>query len=103
MSDLDDEMSETMLRMQTLNVVYQTLNDAPRPQTAAELATDVDLTESRVTNALAFLGSKDRVEQVEDQYRAVPPRWGTVTPFIEFLVWIPRRVVRPFCQVAANT
>ena len=64
-SDLDDEMGEMMLRIQTLNVVYQALRDAPEPQTAAELATNVDLTESRVNNALEFLESKDRVEQVE--------------------------------------
>lgn len=101
-SDLDDEMGELMLRIQTLNVVYQTLADAPRPRTATEIATDVDLTESRVDSALGYLERKGRVERVGDQYRAEPPRWGRVTPAVEFLVWLPRRVVRPFHRVAAN-
>lgn len=101
-SDLDDEMGELMLRIQTLNVVYQTLADAPEPQTAEALATDVNLTESRVESALGYLESTGRVERVGNQYRAEPPRWGRVTPGVEFLVWLPRRVVRPFHRVAAN-
>ncbi len=101
-SGLEDEMGETMLRMQTLNVVYQALKNTPEPQTASELATDVDLTESRVESALGFLESKGRVEQVGDQYRAESPRWGRVTPVVDFLVWFPRRVVRPFRRVAMN-
>lgn len=103
-SDLDDETGagEMMLRMQTLNVVNQALNDAPEPQTAPELATDVDLTESRVESALGYLESKGRVERVGNQYRAEPPQWGRVTPIVDFLVWLPRRIVRPFRRVAAN-
>lgn len=102
-SDLDGKMDETMLRIQTLNVVYQTLRDASEPQTAAELATDRDLTESRVNNALEFLESTDRVEQVGGQYRAVPPQWGKVSPIIELLVWFPRRIVRPFHRVCSES
>jgi len=101
-SDLDDEMGEMMLRMQTLNVVYQALNDAPEPQTAPEVATEVDLTESRVESALGFLESKGRVVRVGDRYRAEPPRWGRVTPVVDFLVWIPRRFFRPFRQIATD-
>jgi|GEM_PF-1035871 len=102
-SDLeDDEMGETMLRMQTLNVVYQTLNDAPEPQTPPELATNVDLTESRVESALGFLESNGRVERVRDQYRAEPPRWGRITPIVDLLVWLPRRIMRPFRRVATD-
>lgn len=103
-SDLDDETGagEMMLRMQTLNVVYQTLTDAPEPQTAPELATDVDLTESRVESALGYLESKGRVERVGNQYRAEPPLWGRATPIVDFLVWLPRRIVRPFRRVTAN-
>lgn len=101
-SDADDEAGEVMLRMQTLNVVYQGLRDAPEPQTAAELAADLDLTESRVEGALGFLESKGRIERVADRYRAVPPRWGRATPVVELLVWLPRRTVRPFQRVAAN-
>ncbi len=101
-SDLDDEMGEVMHRMQTLNVVYQALRDTSEPKTATELATDLDLTESRVGSALGFLQSKGRIEQVGNQYRAEPPRWGRVTPVVQFLVWLPRRVSRPFRRVATN-
>lgn len=102
-SDLEeDQMGETMLRIQTLNVVYQGLRDAPEPQTAPELATDLDLTESRVERALGFLESKGRVEQEGDRYRAEPPRWGRLTPVVQFLVWVPRRIGRPFRRVTAN-
>ncbi|PGF17898.1 hypothetical protein CP556_18510 [Natrinema sp. CBA1119] len=102
-SDLEeDQMGETLLRMQTLNVVYQGLRDAPEPQTAPELATDLDLTESRVGSALGFLEGKGRVEQEGDHYRAEPPRWGRLTPVVQFLVWVPRRIGRPFRRVTAN-
>lgn len=101
-SDLDDEAGETMLRMQTLNVVYQALKDAAEPQTPEEVATDLDLTESRVERALGFLDSEGRIEQIGDRYRAEPPRWERVTPFVEFLGWLPRRVSRPFRRVVVN-
>ncbi|MDL0122861.1 hypothetical protein [Halobacterium salinarum] len=100
-SDLDDA-GETMLRMQTLNVVHQTLKDAAGPRTAQELATDLDLTESRVERALGFLDSEGRIEQIGDRYRAEPSRWGRITPIVEFLGWLPRRVSRPFRRVVVN-
>jgi len=101
-SDLDDESGETMLRMQTLNVVYQALKDTAEPQSPEELATDLDLTESRVERALGFLDSEGRIEQLGGQYRAESPRWGRVTPIVEFFVWLPRRVVRPFRRIAVK-
>lgn len=101
-SDLDDELGETMLRMQTLNVVYQALKNAPEPQTAEELATAVDLTESRVGSALGYLEDKGRIDRVGNQYRVDPPQWGRMTPVVEFLVWFPRRIVRPFQRITAN-
>ena len=102
-ADIDNaDMGEAMLRMQTLNVVYQGLEDAPAPKTATELAADLDLTESRVERALGFLYTKGRVEQMGNQYRAEPPQWGRVTPVVQFFSWLPRRIVRPFRRVAAN-
>jgi len=102
-ADIDDtDMGEAMLHMQTLNVVYQGLEDAPEPKTATELAADLDLTESRVERALEFLDTKGRVEQMGNQYRAEPPQWGWVTPVVQFFAWLPRRIVRPFRRVAAN-
>ena len=55
MSGLDDETGEVMFRLQTLNVVYQTLEEASEPQTAAEIATACGLTESRAESALGYL------------------------------------------------
>ncbi|WP_247004212.1 hypothetical protein [Halosolutus gelatinilyticus] len=102
-SDLDDDDSgEILLRMQTLNVVYQGLRDASEPQTAAALAADLDLTESRVESALGFMETKGRVDRIENRYRAVPPRWGRLDPAVQALVWLPRRVIRPFRRLAAN-
>jgi len=102
-SDLEDgEMGETMLRMQTLNVVYQTLNDAPEPQTAPELATNVDLTESRVESALGFLESKGRVERGETSIVQSHPGGGRITPIVDLLVWLPRRIMRPFRLVVTD-
>ncbi|TMT81503.1 hypothetical protein E2L06_16150 [Haloterrigena sp. H1] len=101
-SGLDDETGEVMFRLQTLNVVYQTLEEASEPQTAAEIATARGLTESRAESALGYLKSKGRVEEIGDQYHAKPPRWGKVTPIVEFLMWVPRRIFRPFHRVAAS-
>lgn len=101
-SDLDSEMTETMLRMQTLNGVYQTLRASAKPQTVAEIATDRELTESRVKSALRYLESKGRVVQEENRYHAAPPRFGRLEPVVQFLVWIPRRVLRPFRRIVVN-
>lgn len=101
-TDLEAGSGETMLRIQTLHVVYRALRDAPGPRTAAALATEVDLTESRVESALEYLVHEGRVERVEDRYRAIPPRWGRLTPIVRFLGWLPRRVGRPFRRMAAN-
>ncbi|WP_137290649.1 hypothetical protein [Natronorubrum halophilum] len=98
----EDQMGETMLRMQTLNVVYQGLRDASEPQTVPGLATDLDLTESRVESALEFLESRGRVEQEGNRCRVEPSRWGRLTPVVKFLIWLPRRVVRPFRRITTN-
>lgn len=98
--DLDNRTNEMMLRMQTLNSVYQRLRNARELQTAAELAADLDLTESRTESALDFLESKGYVEQVRNRYCAEPPRWGRATPAVRFFRWLPRRVLRPFRRVA---
>jgi len=102
-SDLDDNQGETMLRMQTLNSIYQQLKTTEEPQTSAEIATDIDLTVSRTESALDFLIIKGRAEQVGDQYRAEPSQWGRLAPVVRFLRWLPQRVLRPFRQVAANS
>ncbi|WP_049920909.1 hypothetical protein [Halopiger djelfimassiliensis] len=102
-SDLDDDGSgEVLLRMQTLNVVYQGLRDAAEPKTATALAADLDLTDSRVESALGYLETRGRVERIEGRYRATPPRWGRLTPVVRFLVWLPRRLLRPFHRLAVR-
>lgn len=101
-SDLDNQASEAMLRMQTLNIVYQQLKTADEPQTPSTLAADLDLTLSRTESALDFLVSKGRVKQVEGRYRAKPSRWGQLEPTIRFLRWLPRRILRPFGRVTSN-
>lgn len=101
-TDIDVGSGETMLRIQTLHVVFRTLRDATGPRTAAALAAEVDLTESRVESALEYLAHEGRVERVGDRYRAIPPRWGRLTPVVRFLGWLPRRVGRPFRRMAAN-
>ncbi|EMA51284.1 MULTISPECIES: hypothetical protein [Halococcus] len=102
-SGLDDQANEVMLRMQTLNSVYQRLRTVGEPQTPAELAADLGLTESRTESALDFLVSKGRVEQTGRRYRANPSRWGRLEPAARFLRWLPRRILRPFSRIAANT
>jgi len=81
-----------------LNVMSQALKNAPESQTAEEHATGVDLTESRVQSALGFLEDKGRIERVGNQYRVDPPLWRRMTPIVEFPVWLPRRIVRPFSR-----
>ncbi|ELY62039.1 hypothetical protein [Natronococcus jeotgali] len=103
MSDLETEQwGETMLRMQTLNVIYQALKNADGPRTAPELATDLDLTESRVKRALEFLEHEGRIGHEKGHYHVDPPRWGRLTPIVQFVVWLPRRASRPFRRVTAN-
>lgn len=102
-ADVDEEDgTEVMFRMQTLNLVYQQLRDADAPRTPAELAEEVDLTESRVESALGYLESRGQVERSGDRYGAVPPRWGRLTPVVDFLTWIPRRIARPFRRLVRN-
>ncbi len=101
-SDLDNGMTETMLRMQTLNVVYQTLRASTKSRTVAEIATDCELTESRVESALKYLESNGRVMQEENRYHAESPRFGRLEPVVQFLVWIPHRVLRPFRRIVVN-
>lgn len=103
LADVDDEDgTEVMFRMQTLNLVYQQLRDADAPRTPAKLAEEVDLTESRVESALGYLESRGQVERTGDRYEAVPPRWGRLTPLVDFLTWVPRRIARPFRRMVRN-
>jgi len=102
-SGVDGEMGELLLRLQSVNVVYQALADSPEPHSVSEIAADVDLTNSRVESALEFLEREGRVDRMGDQYRAEPPRWGRLTPVVHFLVWLPRRLVRPFRRIVANS
>lgn len=101
-SGLDNQASEAMLQMQTLNSIYQRLRTTDEPQTPSALAADLDLTVSRTESALDFLVSKGRVKQVEDRYRAKPSRWGRLEPAVRLLRWLPRRVLRPFNRIATN-
>lgn len=101
-SEINEKTNKVMLRMQTVNSVYHQLKNVREPQTTAELATDLDLTESRTESALDFLDSKGRVEQVENRYRAEPPQWGRLTPAVQFFSWLPKRILRPFRLVAVN-
>lgn len=103
LADVDEESSsEVMFRMQTLNRLYQALRDASAPRTAAELADEVGMQESAVESALGYLMSEGKVERSGDRYEAVAPRWGRATPVVSFLVWIPRRLVKPLRRLAAN-
>lgn len=103
LADVDeDDSSAVMFRMQTLNRLYQGLRDADQPLTVAELADEVEMLESRVESALEYLVSKGQVERSGDRYEAVPPRWGKATPVVSFLVWVPRRLVRPFRRLAGG-
>jgi len=90
---------EAMLRAQTRVVVYRALATSSGPRSASELATELDLTEGRVTEALEFLQDGDRVESVEGGYRAVPTRWGRLAPVVQFAVWIPKRLVQPVLRL----
>ncbi|MFC4986225.1 hypothetical protein [Saliphagus infecundisoli] len=102
-SDLEKQRwGETMIQMQTLNVIYQDLKNADGPRTAPELAADLDLTESRIERALEYLEHEGRIEHENSHYRVDPPRWGRLTPVVQFVVWLPRRVSRPFRRVTAN-
>lgn len=99
----DDSDGEILLRMQTVNVIYQSLRTAPEAKTIGALATDLDLTESRVEVALSQLEREDYVEQTAGGYFAEPPRWGRLTPVVAFTTWLPRRIVRPFHRIAAHS
>lgn len=98
----DDDGSEVMFRMQTLNLLYQHLRDADESRTTAEIAEEVDLTESRVESALGYLESRGQVERTGERYAAVPPRWGRLTPLVDFVTWVPRRLLRPFSRLVSN-
>ncbi|WP_168219973.1 TrmB family transcriptional regulator [Salarchaeum sp. JOR-1] len=92
---VDDDGTEAMLRMQTMNAVNQELKNADGPRTPSELADALDMTETRVEPALSYLASKGHAERVEDGYRATPPRWGRLHPVVAFARWLPRRVLAP--------
>lgn len=103
LDDIDEESSsEAMFRMQTLNRIYQALRDAGETRTATELADDVGIQPSRVESALGYLESKGQVERSGDRYEAVPPRWGRLTPVVSFLVWVPKRLVKPFRRLITD-
>lgn len=87
---------EAILRLQTRTQAKRTLETAPEPRTAVALAAELDLTESRVRDALEYLQEAGYVESVEDGYRASPSRWGRLDPIARVVVWVPKRIVRPF-------
>jgi len=91
----DDDSTEVLLRMQTMNAVNQELKDADGPRTPSELAAALDLTETRIEPALSYLASRGHAERVENGYRATPPRWGRLHPLVAFARWLPRRVLAP--------
>lgn len=82
-------------RMVILSRVYRTLRAASAPQSPAAVAERCAITPERAEDALAYLASRDRVESVGDRYRAVPSRWGRVTPFVRGAIWLPKRVLQP--------
>jgi hypothetical protein len=92
-------IDETMLRIYTASAVYNDLSDAKEPQAATDIATSLDLTESRVNMALLFLENKGHIEKVDDGYRPIVGRWGVMTPIVRFAVWLPKRIARPFIQI----
>lgn len=89
-----DDRSETMLRFQLLSRVTRAL--AERPRTKAELADDLDLTDSRVERTLSVLSARGYMFQDGDVYRAREEKFGKFTPVVRFVRWVPRRLVRPF-------
>ncbi|WP_152423340.1 hypothetical protein [Haloterrigena salina] len=96
------EREEAMLRLQLLNRVYQHLRKSPEPQSITTLASELDLTESRVQAALNYLESKNQIEKINDQYRAIPPKWGMVTPVVLFGLWIVKSIISPFRRILRN-
>ncbi|WP_192498326.1 hypothetical protein [Halorussus halophilus] len=89
-----DDRSETMLRFQLLNRVVQAVHAEPR--TRAELADDLDLTESRIEQTLSVLAERGYVYRDGDVYRARDEKFGKFAPLVRFVRWLPRRLVRPF-------
>ncbi|GAA0658039.1 hypothetical protein [Salarchaeum japonicum] len=92
---VDDDGTEVMLRMQTMNAINRELKNADGTRTPSELADALALTETRVEPALSYLASKGHAERVEDGYRATPPRWGRLHPVVAFARWLPRRILAP--------
>lgn len=96
-----DDGTEVLLRMQTLSAV----TDAVRvddPRTAAAIADDLDLTESRVLGALDYLADRGQVERTGDgRYRAVPSPWGALTPAVRLGRSVLRRLLRPARRATA--
>ncbi|MFC4407210.1 hypothetical protein [Haloarchaeobius iranensis] len=99
LSGIDEDSGEAMRRMGTLRTVYQRLEAADSPVTPAELAADLELTEQRAADALSYLETQNRVEKEDAGYRVQPPRWGRFDPVVRFLVWVPRRLLRPVSRV----
>jgi DNA-binding transcriptional ArsR family regulator len=101
-SEADEGSKEVMSRMMALRGVYTAVQDSPEPRTPEELAEDTGLAEPRVESALDYLEDKGRVTKEGDRYRPVPQRWGKATPIVEFLVWLPRRLFRPFYRITGG-
>jgi DNA-binding transcriptional ArsR family regulator len=91
--------SEAMLRMRILHTVHRALRESDQPQTPAELAEACDLTESRVSSALAYLEQRGQVSRTEGEYKTVPQTWGRLTPVVQFGAWLPNRILRPVRHV----
>jgi hypothetical protein len=95
-------VDEAMLQIYTTNMVYRMLSNAREPQPASKIGEDLDLTESRVNRTLSLLENRDRIKNVEGGYIAIPSRWGLMGPFVRFLIWVPKRVLRPFIQLLGS-
>jgi hypothetical protein len=101
-SEANEDSEEVLSRMMLLRKLYVALRDSEEPQTAEEVAEDLGTAEPRVESALSYLESEGRITSEEGGYSAEPHRWGGATPFVEFLVWLPRRLLRPFFRLSTR-
>ncbi len=93
---------EVFHRMLVLNRVYRTLQEGAEIKTPATVAERCTITTERAEGALEYLASRGRIEPVGDGYRAVPSRWGRLTPLVKGVVWLPRRLFRPVRRLATG-
>ncbi len=101
-SEAGEDSGEVLSRMMVLRKLYVSLQDSSEPKTPEELAEVHGLAEPRVESALGYLQSEGRVTKGRDGYSAEPQRWGKATPVVEFFVWLPRRLLRPFYRISTG-